>query len=118
MRLGEELSRVAEHNKQQHREGKLQVESVSKQSLFFGLRHLCSQVVLNKIKANPLFGSNLFYVQPYNTTYARLEQKGLKMSFNMWLAVSVDSLQLLSPSSKESVFELKYEDIGKTEVFS
>lgn len=40
------------------------------------------------------------------------------MSFNMWLAVSVNSLKLLSPSSKESVLELRYEDIGKTEVFS
>jgi hypothetical protein len=118
MRLGEEIKRVADHNRQQHREGKLQAESVSRQNLYFHPRHLCSQVVLNKIKSNPLFGSNLFYVQPYSVTHAHLEQKGLKVSFNMWLAVSVDSLQLLSPSSKESVLELKYEDIGKTEVFS
>lgn len=72
LRLGEEMEGIAKHNRSQLKEGKLQAESVSKQSLYFGLRHLCSQVVLNKIKANPLFGSNLFYVQPHNATYARL----------------------------------------------
>jgi hypothetical protein len=98
--LGEEISKVAEHNKQQHRMGKLNADTVSRQSLYFTHKHLCSQVVINKIKTNHLFGTNLFYVQPHNYTYAKLEKKGLKASFNMWLAVSVDSLQLLSPSSK------------------
>jgi hypothetical protein len=59
--------------------------------------------VLNKIRVNPIFGSNLFYVQPHNTCYKKLEQKQLKASFNMWLAVSVESVKLLSPSSKESI---------------
>ncbi len=36
----------------------------------------------------------------------------------MWLAVKVDSLSLLTPSSKESQFELKYSDIEKIKVYS
>lgn len=35
----------------------------------------------------------------------------------MWLAVNFESIKLLSPSSKESIMELKYEDIGKPEVY-
>lgn len=45
------------------------MDSVSKTALYFGHRHLCSQIVLNKIKSNPIYGSNLFYVQPYKSTY-------------------------------------------------
>ena len=36
----------------------------------------------------------------------------------MWLAIKVESLSLLTPSSKEAVFDLKYSDIEKVEVFS
>lgn len=36
----------------------------------------------------------------------------------MWLAVKVDSLDLLTPSSKESVLNLKYTDIEKGDVYS
>jgi hypothetical protein len=37
--------------------------------------------------------------------------KDNKMAYNMWLAVKVESLNLLTPSSKETVMELKYTDI-------
>jgi hypothetical protein len=40
------------------------------------------------------------------------------MAYNMWLALKVDSLSLLTPSSKESQFELKYSDIDKANVYS
>lgn len=87
--------------------------------MYFGHRHLASQIVLNKIKASPIYGSNLFYVQPYKKTYEELkEQQSLKMAYNMWLAVKVDSLSLLTPSSKESQFEMKYTEIEKTNVYS
>lgn len=40
------------------------------------------------------------------------------MAYNMWVALKVDSLNLLTPSSKESQFELKYSDIDKINVYS
>ena len=97
---------------------KLKVDSVSKNSLYFGRKHLCSQIVLNKIKSNPIFGSNIFYVSPHTSCYKKLEDKGIKMAYNMWLAVKVESVNLLTPSSKETVLQLKYTDIGKVDVFS
>jgi len=33
---------------------------------------MCYQIVLNKIKTNPLYNSNLFYVQPHDSTLSRL----------------------------------------------
>lgn len=75
-------------------------DSPQKTALYFGHRHLASQIVLNKIKSNPIYGSNLFYVQPYKTIYEEFKTQGLKMSYNMWLAVKVDSISLLTPSSK------------------
>lgn len=71
------------------RHNKIKAETVSKQSLYFGHKHLCSQIVLNKIKTNPIFGSNLFYVQPHNNCYKKLEERGMKVAYNMWLAVKV-----------------------------
>ena len=59
--------------------------------------------MLNKIKTNTIFGSNLFYVQPHAVCYKKLEEKGLKVAYNMWLAVKVESVDLLTPSSKESI---------------
>ena len=44
-------------------------DSPQKTALYFGHRHLASQIVLNKIKSNPIYGSNLFYVQPYKKIY-------------------------------------------------
>jgi hypothetical protein len=40
------------------------------------------------------------------------------VAYNMWLAIKIESLSLLTPSSKESVFELRYADIEKVEVYS
>jgi len=71
-----------------------------KMALHFGHRHLASQIVLNRIKMNSLYGSNLFYVQPYKKTYEELKTSALKIAYNMWLAVKVDSISLLTPSSK------------------
>lgn len=48
---------------------KIRTDSHAKMALYFGHRHLASQIVLNKIKSNPIYGSNLFYVQPYKKTY-------------------------------------------------
>ena len=79
---------------------KIKTDSVAKTALYFGRRHLCSQIVINKIKTNPIYGSNLFYVQPYKATYEKLQNKGCKMAYNMWLAIKVESLNLLTPSSK------------------
>ena len=77
-------------------------------ALYFGHKHLCSQIVLNKIKMNPIFGSNIFYVQPHSSCYDKLQKKKLKVAYNMWLAVKVESLDLLTPSSKESILRLDY----------
>ena len=74
--------------------------------------------MLNKIRSNSIYGSNLFYVQPYKLTYDDLVGKGLKMAYNMWLAIKFESLTLLTPSSKETVLELEYKNIEKTEVYS
>lgn len=117
-RIHEEIEKVIAYNRQQLALGKIRADTVSKQSLYFGHKHLCSQIVLNKIKTNPIFGSNLFYVQPHSLTYNKLHQRQLNVAYNMWLAVKVESVDLLTPSSKESILELKYADIGKIEVFS
>jgi hypothetical protein len=117
-RVHEEIEKVILYNREQLRNNKIKADTVSKQSLYFGHKHLCSQIVLNKIKTNPIFGSNLFYVQPHGLTYNKLDSRGLKVAYNMWLAVKVESVDLLTPSSKESILELKYADIGKVEVFS
>lgn len=87
-------------------------------ALYFGHKHLCSQIVLNKIKSNPIFGSNIFYVQPHSSCYKKLEEKNLKVAYNMWLAVKVASLDLLTPSSKESILNIAYSEITDVEVFS
>lgn len=79
---------------------KIKTDIPLKMSLHFGHRHLASQIVLNRIKSNTIYGSNLFYVQPYKKTYEELKQESLKMEYNMWLAVKVDSISLLTPSSK------------------
>lgn len=91
---------MIQYNEEQLRHNKIKSNIQSKMALHFGHRHLASQVVLNKIKANPIYGSNLFYVQPYKKTYEELASLSLKMSYNMWLAVKVDSLSLLTPSCK------------------
>ena len=83
---------------------KIKTDTISKTALYFGHRHLASQIVLNKIKSNPIYGSNLFYIQPYKTTYEELKKEDRKMAYNMWVALKVDSLNLLTPSSKESQF--------------
>jgi hypothetical protein len=48
---------------------RIRTDTQSKVSLYFGYRHLASQLVLSKIKENSVYGSNLFYVQPYKKTY-------------------------------------------------
>lgn len=79
---------------------KIKTDIPLKMSLHFGHRHLASQIVLNRIKCNPIYGSNLFYVQPYKKTYEELKKESLKIAYNMWLAVKFDSISLLTPSSK------------------
>lgn len=50
-----------------------------------------------------IYGSNLFYVQPYKHTYTKLLAEGKNMAYNMWLAIKVEGLHILTPSSKETV---------------
>ena len=109
---------MIEYNEQQIKHHKIKADSPQKTALYFGHRHLASQIVLNKIKSNHIYGSNLFYVQPYKKTYEELIGQSLKMSYNMWLAVKVDSISLLTPSSKEAQFELKYTEVEKINVYS
>lgn len=68
-RLKEEIKKIVDYNKEQLKNKKIKADSISKTALHFGPRHLCSQIVINKIKSNPIFGSNLFYVQPYKETF-------------------------------------------------
>lgn len=89
MRLSEEINKIISYNKEQLKEKKIKTDSVSKTALHFGHRHLCSQIVINKIKSNIIFGSNLFYVQPYKKTFEKLSGEGKKMAYNMWLAIKV-----------------------------
>lgn len=79
---------------------KIKTDIPLKMALHFGHRHLASQIVLNRVKSNPIYGSNLFYVQPYKKTYEELKTTSTKIAYNMWLAVKVDSISLLTPSSK------------------
>jgi hypothetical protein len=79
---------------------KIKADTASKTALYFGKKQLCSQIVLNKIKCNPIFGSNIFYVQPYTSTFEMLKKEKKNMAFNMWLAIKVESLNLLTPSTK------------------
>ena len=117
-RVHEEIEKVIDYNRAQLHSNRIKADTVSKMALYFGHKHLCSQIVLNKIKGNPIFGSNIFYVQPHSSCYRKLEEEGLKVAYNMWLAVKIESISLLTPSSKESIFELSYTDIEKVEVFS
>ena len=71
-RLREEIDKVIEYNRGQLKQNKIKADTVSKMASYFGHKHLCSQIVLNKIKANPIFGSNIFYVQPHSTCYKKL----------------------------------------------
>ena len=111
LRIREEIDKIIEFNREQLKLKNIKMDSVSKTALYFGHSHLCSQIVVNKIKSNPIYGSNLFYVQPYKSSYEKLAKEGRKMAYNMWLAIKVESLNLLTPSSKETVLELKYKDI-------
>ena len=111
MKYVEQLKKVIEYNQLQIKQNVIKNDSPQKTALYFGHRHLSSQIVLNKIKSNQIYGSNLFYVQPYKKTYEQLKNQSLKMSYNMWLAVKVDSISLLTPSSKQSQFQLKYTDV-------
>lgn len=88
-RLDAEIKKIIEYNREQLKNKKIKADSVSKTALYFGHRHLCSQIVINKIKTNSIYGSNLFYVQPYKTTYDKLVKEGHKMAYNMWLAIKV-----------------------------
>lgn len=116
--MGQEINKIIDFNRDQLKNKKIKIDSVSKTALYFGHRHLCSQIVVNKIKNNPIYGSNLFYVQPYKSTYDKLTKENRKMAYNMWLAIKVESLNLLTPSSKETVLELHYKDIEKIFVYS
>ncbi len=71
-RIGEEIEKVIIYNNDQVKNHKIKADTVSKRNLYFGHKYLCSQIVLNKIKANPIFGSNLFYVQPHSVCYKKL----------------------------------------------
>jgi hypothetical protein len=102
-KLKDEIVKIIEFNMQEFKTKKIKNNSVSKAALNFGHRHLCSQIVTNLIKKNPIYGSNLFYVQPYKETHEKLQQENRKMAYNMWLAVKVEGLNLLTPSSKETV---------------
>jgi hypothetical protein len=68
-KLKTEIKKVIDYNKEQMKYNKIKTDTISKTALYFGHRHLASQIVLNKIKNNPIYGSNLFYVQPYKSTY-------------------------------------------------
>lgn len=69
LKYTEQLKKVIEYNEQQVKHSKIKNDSPQKTALYFGHRHLASQIVLNKIKSNHIYGSNLFYVQPYKKTY-------------------------------------------------
>ena len=72
LRLTVEINKIIDYNREQLKNKKIKADTVSKTALYFGHRHLCSQIVVNKIKNNPIYGSNLFYVQPYKSTYDML----------------------------------------------
>jgi hypothetical protein len=71
-RIHEEIEKVIEYNRGQLNANKLKADTVSKMALYFGHKHLCSQIVLNKIKGNSIYGSNIFYVQPHSSCYKKL----------------------------------------------
>lgn len=81
--------KIIDYNREQLKNKKIKADSFSKTALYFGHKNLCGQIVINKIKSSPIYGSNLFYVQPYKTAYDKLVEKGCKMAYNMWLAIKV-----------------------------
>lgn len=78
----------------------------------FGHRHICSLLAIKKIGVNPIYGSNLFYIQLAKNTYEKLIKNGKSVSYNMWLAIKVECFLLLTPS-KETVLEVKLDDIER-----
>ena len=83
-RLSQEVQKIITYNQTQvQTNSRIKLDTVSKTALYFGPRHLASQIVLNKIKSNQIYGSNLFYVQPYKTTYENLIKSGKKVAYNM-----------------------------------
>jgi hypothetical protein len=61
---------------------------------------MCYQIVMNKIKSNPLYNSNLFYVQPHESTLAKLQKEKIPTAHNMWLAIKPECMGVLKPSTK------------------
>lgn len=80
--------------------------STVKINLLIDKECMCYQIVLNKIKPNALYNSNLFYVQPHDTTLEMLEKQHIQIAHNMWLAITPECLAVLKPSTKENLFKL------------
>ena len=75
-----------------------------KLKLFTDKTCLCYQIIMNKIKTNFLFGSNLFYIQPHESLGNLLPH--VQLPHNMWLAIKLEGISLLKPSNKEPVFDI------------
>ncbi len=67
--IQKQIKSAIQYNKEQIKYNKIKADTMSKTALYFGHRHMASKIVLNKIKSNPVYGSNLFYIQPYKKTY-------------------------------------------------
>jgi hypothetical protein len=65
---------------------------------------MCYQIVINKIKSNALYNSNVFYVQPHESTILKLEKEGIQTAHNMYLAIKPQCMGVLKPSTKETLF--------------
>jgi hypothetical protein len=61
-RISHEIDELKTHNMNKLSEAK----SNTKIKLLIEKECLCYQMVMNKIKSNPLYSSNLFYVQPHD----------------------------------------------------
>lgn len=66
-------------------------------------------VILNTIKANPLLGLTLFFVETYHKSLVWMKKLGLEIYPNIYLGVGFQSLYFIGPSRKEifRVFDFK-----------
>ena len=82
-RLDEEISAMKKYNEN----NVANIKKDIKIKLFTDKTCLCYQIVMNKIRTNLLFGSNLFYIQPHESLNTLLPSA--QLSHNMWLAIKL-----------------------------
>lgn len=112
-KISHEIDDLKAHNVSKLSETK----SNTKIKLLIEKEFLCYQMVMNKIKSNPLYSSNLFYVQPHDDTLKKFEKEGIETAHNMWLAIRLEGMSVLKPSTRATLFEIQYNEVDSKKVY-